>query len=105
MKKNMINTLLLSMAVALMGCSESDKYTYYEGNAAPDATITTTQETLAFTEVGGTVTFNVTTTAKEWGVYATESFIKVDYENTNTPSGAVTVWSRRTPRRMSVQDR
>ena len=46
MKKNMINTLLLSMAVALMGCSESDKYTYYEGNAAPDATITTTQEAL-----------------------------------------------------------
>ena len=97
MKKNMINTLLLSMAVALMGCSESDKYTYYEGNAAPDATITTTQETLAFTEVGGTVTFNVTTTAKEWGVYATESFIKVDYENTNTPSGAVTVMVEENP--------
>ena len=97
MKKNMINTLLLSMAVALMGCSESDKYTYYEGNAAPDATITTTQETLAFTEVGGTVTFNVTTTAKEWGVYATKSFIKVDYENTNTPSGAVTVMVEENP--------
>ena len=91
MKKNMINTLLLSVAVALMGCSESDRYTYYEGNAAPDATITATQESLSFSEVGGTATFNVGTTAKEWGVYATESFIKVSYENTNSPSGTVTV--------------
>ena len=34
----MFNTLLLSVAVALMGCSESDKYSYYEGNAAANAT-------------------------------------------------------------------
>ena len=97
MKKNMINTLLLSLAVALMGCSESDKYTYYEGNAAPDATITATQDALSFTEVGGTVSFNVTTTVNEWGVYATESFIKVDYENTNTSSGTVTVMVEENP--------
>ena len=77
MKKNMINTLLLSVAVALMGCSESDKYTYYEGNAAPDATITATQDALSFN--------------------ATESFIKVDYENTNTPSGTVTVLVEENP--------
>ena len=91
MKKNMINTLLLSVAVALMGCSESDRYTYYEGNVAADATITATQESLSFSEVGGTATFNVSTTVKEWGVYATQSFIKVSYENTNSPSGTVTV--------------
>ena len=91
MKKNMINTLLLSVAVALMGCSESDKYSYYGGNATPDATITTTQESLSFSEVGGSASFNVSTTAREWGVYATQSFIKVDYENTNSPSGKVTV--------------
>ena len=36
-------------------------------------------------------TFNVSTTVKEWGVYATQSFIKVSYENTNSPSGTVTV--------------
>ena len=48
MKKNMFNTLLLSVAVALMGCSESDKYSYYEGNAAADATITASQENLNF---------------------------------------------------------
>ena len=97
MKKNMINTLLLSVAVALMGCSESDKYTYYEGNAAPNATITATQESLSFTDAGGTATFSVSTTAKEWGVYATESFIKVDYENTNSPQGTVTVMVEENP--------
>ena len=87
----LFNTLLLSVTVALSGCSESDKYTYYEGNATSDATITTTQESLIFAEDGGTATFDVSTTGKEWGVYATENFIKVDYENTNTPKGTVTV--------------
>ena len=42
-------------------------------------------------EDGGTVTVNVTTTAKEWGAYATDNFIKVDYENTNSSSGTVTI--------------
>lgn len=87
----LFDTLLLSVTVALSGCSESGKYTYYEGNATPDATITTTQESLIFAEDGGKATFDVSTTGKEWGVYATENFIKVDYENTNTPKGTVTV--------------
>jgi beta-glucanase (GH16 family) len=97
MKKNMFNTLLLSVAVALMGCSESDKYTYYEGSEAPDATITVTQESLSFTEAGGTTTFSVSTTKNEWGVYATEKFIKVSYENTNSTSGTVTVMVEANP--------
>ena len=91
MKRMLFDTLLLSVTVALSGCSESGKYTYYEGNATPDATITTTQESLIFAEDGGKATFDVSTTGKEWGVYATENFIKVDYENTNTPKGTVTV--------------
>ena len=69
MKKNMLNTFMLSFAVALWGCGESDKYSYYEGDAAPDAAITISQETFAVPEDGGTVTVNVTTTAKEWGSY------------------------------------
>ena len=91
MKKNMLNTMMLSFVVALMGCAESDKYSYYEGGAAPDAAITISQETFAVPEDGGTVTVNVTTTAKEWGAYATDNFIKVDYENTNSSSGTVTI--------------
>ena len=84
MKKNMLNTMMLSFVVALWGCGESDKYSYYEGDAASDAAITISQETFAVPEDGGTVTVNVTTTAKEWGV-------KVDYENTNSSSGTVTI--------------
>ena len=61
MKKNMLNTMMLSFVA--------------------DAAITISQETFAVPEDGGTVTVNVTTTAKEWGAYATENFIKVDYEN------------------------
>ena len=91
MKKNMLNTMMLSLAVALWGCGESDKYSYYEGDAASDAAITISQETFAVPEDGGTVTVNVTTTAKEWGAYATENFIKVDYENTNSSKGTVTI--------------
>ena len=91
MKKYMINSLLLSMAVALMGCSESDKYTYYEGDAAPNATIQADREVINTPVEGGQYAVNVSTTGKEWGVYASESFIAVDYENSNTPSGTVTV--------------
>ena len=82
---------MLSLAVALWGCGESDKYSYYEGDAASDAAITISQETFAVSEEGGSVTINVTTTAKEWGAYATDDFIKVDYENTNSSSGTVTI--------------
>ena len=87
----MLNTFMLSLAVALWGCGESDKYSYYEGDAASDAAITISQETFAVSEEGGSVTINVTTTAKEWGAYATDDFIKVDYENTNSSSGTVTI--------------
>ena len=47
MKKNMLNTFMLSLAVALWGCGESDKYSYYEGDAASDAAITISQEIFA----------------------------------------------------------
>ena len=88
--------MLMTCSLMFASCS-NDKYSYYEGDAAPDAAITISQESFSVPEEGGTITVNVTTTAKEWGVYATESFIKVDYENTNSSSGTVTVMVESNP--------
>ena len=90
MKKMFIYSMLMTCSLMFASCS-NDKYSYYDGGAAPDAAITISQETFAVPEDGGTVTVNVTTTAKEWGAYATDNFIKVDYENTNSSSGTVTI--------------
>ena len=90
MKKMFIYSLLTACSMVLTGCS-SDKYSYYGGGAAPDATITVSNESFSFTEDGGSATFNVSTTGKEWDAYATADFIKVSSDNTNTPSGTVSV--------------
>ena len=90
MKKMFIYSMLMTCSLMFASCN-NDKYSYYDGGAAPDAAITISQETFAVPEDGGTVTVNVTTTAKEWGAYATENFIKVDYENTNSSKGTVTI--------------
>ena len=62
MKNLMLNSLLLTLAVALWGCGGSDN-----DDPQPAAvTITASQESISIPADGGTYTVNVTTTGKEW---------------------------------------
>ena len=84
----MLNTLMLSLAVAFTGCGGSD-----DNNESQPATVTITlsQESIAAPANGGTYTVNVTTTGREWGAYADQDFIIVDARNTVAQSGTLTV--------------
>ena len=83
----MLNTLLLSLTVALWGCGGSDN-----DDPQPAAvSITVSQESIAVPDDGGTYTINVTTTGKEWNAYSEQDFITVTTNNTVAQSGTLTV--------------
>ena len=85
MKKFMIHTFLLSLAVALLGCGGSGD------EPQPTLTINVSQENIAVPASGGTYTINITTTGKEWGAYTNEDFVTIDTKNTTSQSGTLTV--------------
>ena len=87
MKKLMLNTFLLSLAVALWGCGGSGD----DDSPAASVSITVSQETLTVPADGGSYTVNVTTTGKEWGAYSEQDFITVNTHNTVAQSGTLTV--------------
>ncbi|MBQ3752106.1 MAG: family 16 glycosylhydrolase [Prevotella sp.] len=87
MKRLMLNSFMLSLAVALWGCGGSD-------NDDPQPTavsITVSQESISVPADGGTYTVSVTTTGKEWGAYADQDFITVNTNNTVAQAGTLTV--------------
>ena len=86
MKRFMLNTFLLSLAVALWGCGGSDN-----DDPQPTTSINLSQESISVPVAGGTYTVNVTTTGKEWNAYADQDFISVDAKNTVAQSGTLTV--------------
>ena len=86
MKRFMLNTFLLSLAVALWGCGGSDN-----DDPQPTTSITVSQESISVPVAGGTYTISVTTTGKEWNAYADQDFISVDAKNTVAQSGTLTV--------------
>ena len=67
----MLNTIMLSLAVALCGCGGSGD----DPESAPP-TITASMEAINASAAGGSYTINVTTTGKEWGVYTEGDFVK-----------------------------
>ena len=83
----MLNTFLLSLAVALWGCGGSDN----EDPEPAAVSITLSQTNIAVPVEGGRYTINVSTTGKEWGVYADQEFITVDAKNTVAQTGTLTV--------------
>ena len=87
MKRFMLNTFLLSLAVALWGCGGSDN-----DDPQPAAvSITLSQTSIAVPVEGGRYTINVSTTGKEWDAYADQEFITVDAKNTVAQTGTLTV--------------
>ena len=94
MKRNMLNTLLLSLAVVLTGCGGSDD----NDDPQPAAVnITVSQESIDIPAEGGNYNINVTTTGKEWGAYAEADFIGIDARNTTSQTGTLTVSVKENP--------
>lgn len=87
MKKLMLNTLLLSLAVAFTGCGGSDD----DDQQPATVSITVSQESIAAPADGGVYTVNVTTTGVEWGAYPNNDFITVDVHNTTAKQGEMKV--------------
>ena len=86
MNKFMFSSLLLSFAVALMGCGGS------EDDPTPAAiTISVSPETVSAPAEGGTYTVNVTTTGKEWGTAMGDDFFTVKAQNTAAQAGTLTI--------------
>ena len=85
MKRFMLNTFLLSLAVALMGCGGSDDPT------DPKVTITASQQEINAPAEGGTYTITVNTTGKEWGAYADNDFVTVQVQGVTSQQGTATI--------------
>ena len=82
----MLNTFLLSLAVALWGCGGGD-----DDPQSPPVSITVSPETSNAPAEGGTYTVNVTTTGNEWGVAMGENFFTVKSQNTAAQAGTLTI--------------
>ena len=85
-KRFMLNSVLLSLAVALMGCGGDGD----DPQPAP-VSITVSPETINVSAEGGIYTVSVTTTGKEWGVAMSESFFTVTTQNTAAQTGTITI--------------
>ena len=86
MRRFMLNSILLSLAVALWGCGGGDD----DSQSAP-VSITVSPETIDAPAEGGTYTVNVTTTGSEWGVAMGENFFTVKSQNTAAQAGTLTI--------------
>ena len=86
MKRFMLNSILLSLAVALWGCGGGD-----DDPQSPPVSITVSPETINAPAEGGTYTVNVTTTGNEWGVAMGENFFTVKSQNTAAQAGTLTI--------------
>ena len=82
----MLNTLMLSLTVALWGCGGSGD------DPEPETPfITVSSETISAPADGGTYTVNVTTTGKEWGISMGDNFFTAKAQNTGAPSGSIII--------------
>ena len=84
----MLNTLLLTLAVAFTGCGGSSDDDVPQPAAV---TITASQQSVNVPADGGSFNISVTTTGKEWGAYADADFITLATQNTTSQAGSVTV--------------
>ena len=87
MKRYMLHTILLTLTVALTGCSGSS-----DDSSMPSApSITVSPESISAPAEGGTYTVNVTTTGAEWGKGEVSDFLTVSTQNTASQTGTLTI--------------
>ena len=82
----MLNTLLLTLAVALWGCGGDD-----EATREDTPTVTVSQETINVPVDGGSYTVTVSTTGSQWGGYTEANFITIDTKSTSSQTGSVII--------------
>ena len=82
----MLNSIILSLAVALWGCGGSE-----DDPQPAAASITVSPETVNAPAEGGTYIVNVTTTGKEWGVAMGDDFFSIKTQNTAAQAGTITI--------------
>ena len=82
----LINTILLSLAVALTGCGGSG-----DDPKPAEVVLTVSPETISAPAEGGTFTVSVSTTGTEWGVAMGEDFFTAKAQNTAAQAGTLTI--------------
>ena len=82
----MLNSILLSLAVALWGCGGSD-----DDPQPATVTITVSPETVNAPAEGGTYLVSVTTTGQEWGIAMGSDFFTAKAQNTAAQAGTLTI--------------
>lgn len=88
MKRFMLNTLLLTLAVAFTGCGGSSS----DDDPTPSApALTLSTESISAPADGGVYTVNVTTTGAEWGKGEVSDFLTVTTQNTASQTGTLTI--------------
>ena len=93
MKRFMLNTFMLSLAVALWGCGGRDND---DPQPAP-VTISVSQQEINAPAEGGMYTITVNTTGKEWGAYTDYDFVSVETKNTTSQQGSLIVIIKENP--------
>ena len=85
MKRAMLISTILSLAVAFAGCGGDDD----NDSVVSAVVITTSTESIDVPAEGGTYTIQVTTTGQEWGVYADHDFVTVQTQGTTQQQGTL----------------
>ena len=82
----LINSILLSLAVAFSGCGGSG-----DDPKPAEVVLTVSPETISAPAEGGTFNVSVSTTGTEWGVAMGEDFFTVKAQNTAAQAGTLTI--------------
>ena len=86
MKRTMLISTILSLAVAFTGCGGDD-----DEPIASTVAITASTESIDAPAAGNTYTVNVTTTGVEWGAYADKDFVTVTTQGATQQQGTLTI--------------
>ena len=82
----LINSILLSLAVAFSGCGGSG-----DDPKPAEVVLTVSPESISAPAEGGTFNVSVSTTGTEWGVAMGEDFFTVKAQNTAAQAGTLTI--------------
>ena len=82
----MLNSIILSLAAAFIGCGGSG-----EDSEPAGIVLTVSPESISAPAEGGTYTVNVSTTGQEWGTAVGNDFFTVKTQGTTAQAGTLTI--------------